>query len=62
MTEPQSRPVLACPLCQGRQFEQQESRQDSRWGFTSHVMVLMICSTCHYVLHFWGGNSLFDFD
>ena len=62
MTEPQSRPALVCPLCGGRSFEQQESRQDSRWGFTSHVMLLMICSTCNHVLHFWGGNSLFDFD
>lgn len=62
VTEPQSRPVLRCPLCQGTQFEQQESRQDSLWGFTSHVMLLMICTGCNHVLHFSGGNSLFDFD
>lgn len=62
MTEPDVRPPLVCPLCQGREFEQQESRQDSLWGFTSHVMLLMICLRCNHVLHFWGGNSLFDFD
>lgn len=62
MTELSSRPVLTCPLCQGRQFEQHESRQDSRWGVTSHVMLLMICSSCSHVLHCWGGNRLFDVD
>lgn len=32
----------ACPLCGGRKFEQHESRQDSMWGFTSHVMLLLV--------------------
>ncbi|MBO3740278.1 hypothetical protein [Actinoplanes flavus] len=58
MTEPQ----LACPLCRGTEFQHEESRQDSRWGFTSHRMTLMICVRCRYVLHFYDKNSIFDFD
>ena len=53
---------LACPLCHGTEFERQQSRQDSRWGFTSHKMTLMICLTCRHVLHFSEGRSVFDFD
>ena len=52
----------ACPLCAGTSFEQQESRQDSMWGWTSHKMLLLICNRCRYVLHFYEGNSIFDFD
>jgi len=32
------------------------------WGFTSHVMLLLICTRCRFVLHFYEGNSIFDFD
>ncbi len=52
----------ACPLCGGQEFEQQASRQDSMWGWTSHKMRLLICTRCRYVLHFYEGNSIFDFD
>ena len=52
----------ACPLCGNREFERQVSRQDSMWGLTSHTMRLLICTRCRYVLHFYEGNSLFDFD
>ncbi len=53
---------LQCPLCQGTDFDQESSRQDSRWGFTSHKMTLMICRQCRFVLHFSQGRSIFDFD
>jgi uncharacterized protein len=55
-------PALACPLCGGRSFQQEESRQDSRWGFTSHRMTLLICDQCRYVLHFYDKHSIFDFE
>ena len=63
MTSP-DRPVpqLACPLCGGTDFEQRESRQDSRWGLTSHRMTLLICWPCRFVLHFYDSHSIFDFD
>lgn len=52
----------ACPLCQGRSFQREEGRLDSMWGFTSHVMILLICEQCQYVLQFYEGNSIWDFD
>jgi uncharacterized protein YbaR (Trm112 family) len=54
-------PTLACPLCRGTTFQQEESRQDSRWGFTTHRMTLLVCDNCRYVLHFYDQNSIFDF-
>lgn len=56
------RPRLACPLCGCQEFSEQTSRQDSRWGITSHVMTLLICRHCTYVLHFYQRNSYWDFD
>ena len=53
-------PALRCPLCGGEQFQREESRQDSRWGFTSHRMTLMICQRCRYVLHFYDEHSIFN--
>jgi len=50
-------PPLRCPLCQGEEFRREESREDSRWGFTSHQMTLMVCRRCRHVLHFYGDHS-----
>ena len=55
-------PTMRCPLCGGEQFQREESRQDSRWGFTSHRMTLMICTRCRHVLHFYDKHSIFDVD
>ncbi|MGN9837591.1 hypothetical protein ACTMTI_05665 [Nonomuraea sp. H19] len=55
-------PQLACPLCHGTEFQQEEGRLDSRWGITSHRMTLMICMRCRYILHFYDKHSIFDFD
>lgn len=54
------RPTLTCPLCGCTDFQREESRQDSRWGFTSHRMTLMVCARCRYVLHFYDKRSIFD--
>lgn len=62
MSYDDEQPRLRCPLCGNEQFDRQEARSDSRWGFTSHRMTLLICTNCSYVLHFYGGNSIFDFD
>ena len=58
----QRKGTLRCPLCAGEYFYKEESRQDSRWGFASHRMTLMICQRCRYVLHFYDSNSIFDLD
>jgi len=55
-------PQLACPLCRGTSFQREESRQESRWGFTSHRMTLLVCDRCRYVLHFYDAHSIFDVD
>ncbi len=57
-----NQPSLVCPLCSCATFTQEESRQDSRWGFTSHRMTLLVCNNCRYVLHFYDRNSIFDFE
>jgi hypothetical protein len=59
---PTPAPALICPLCSCPKFQQEESRSDSRWGFTSHRMTLLVCTNCRYVLHFYDANSIFDFD
>ena len=60
MTTP-AHPQLACPLCHGIEFDRQQGRLDSRWGFTSHRMTMMICRRCRYILHFYDSHSIFDF-
>ena len=57
-----STPQLACPLCHGTEFDQQQGRMDSRWGFTSHRMTMMICRRCRHILQFYDRHSIFDFD
>lgn len=59
---PATPPALRCPLCGCTQFQREESRQDSRWGFTSHRLTLMICRQCRFVLTFYDKHSIFDFD
>jgi ATP-dependent helicase YprA (DUF1998 family) len=54
--------VPTCPLCSGQQFRQEEGRVDSKWGFTSHKMILLICERCQFILHFYSGHSIWDFD
>jgi hypothetical protein len=56
------RPRLACPLCGNQEFLREQSRSDSRWGFTSHRMTLLICQHCRFVLHFYDAHSIFDMD
>jgi len=53
---------LECPLCKGTEFDQEQGRMDSRWGMTSHKLVLMICKRCGLVLQFSAGRGIFDFD
>lgn len=57
-----AKPVLKCPLCGGLEFEQQQGRMDSRWGITSHKLVMQICNRCGLVLQFFAGRGIFDFD
>jgi hypothetical protein len=60
--EETAKPVLKCPLCGGTAFDRQQGRMDSRWGITSHKLVLQICQRCGLVLQFSAGRGIFDFD
>ena len=55
-----TRPV--CPLCMNDTFQQEEGKVDSKWGWTAHRVRLLICDRCQFVLTFYEGNSIFDFD
>ena len=50
------------PAVRGTQFDEQKGRMDSRWGITSHKLVLKICKQCGLVLQFSAGRGIFDFD
>ena len=51
-----------CPLCGNPNYDREEERTDTRWGFSTHIKVLLICTQCRYVLTFYDQNSIFDFD
>jgi len=53
---------LVCPLCQGTDFEKQEGKMDSKWGFTAHKIVMMVCRNCQFIMSFSKGRTIFDFD
>jgi hypothetical protein len=50
---------LACPVCGGRDFDEQLGREDSQWGMTTLRMKMLICKRCSYVLQFALGRSMF---
>lgn len=56
------RATLTCPVCGSTDFDREQGRMDSRWGLTSHKLVLMICQRCRLVLQFSAGRGIFDFD
>jgi uncharacterized protein YbaR (Trm112 family) len=51
--------ALACPVCGGRDFDEQLGREDSQWGMTTMRMRMLICKRCSYVLQFALGRSVF---
>ena len=60
--EEDSRNLPTCPLCGEGRFNVEEGRLDSKWGLTSHRVTLLICVNCKFILHFYEGNSIWDFD
>ncbi len=60
MIGPDGKLALQCIVCDGTDFEAQESREESRWGFTSHRMTLMVCRTCSHVMHFYDAHSMWN--
>jgi uncharacterized protein len=52
---------LTCPLCGGTSFRHEQERSEGRWGFSTHVINLMVCENCSFILHFYGHSSIWDF-
>jgi len=53
---------LKCLICGNTTFDREEGRIDSRWGITSHKLVMMICLRCGFVHQFSAGRGIWDFD
>lgn len=53
---------LTCPLCGCTEFQREEERTEGRWGFSTHVSILMICMRCRHILSFYDRRSIFDFN
>jgi uncharacterized protein len=57
-----SRNLPMCPICGNNTFRQERGKIDSQWGITAHQVTMLICDRCSYVLQFYDGNTIFDFD
>jgi len=53
---------LVCPLCGNTAFRKEEGKIDSKWGFTAHKVTLMICKRCQFIMQFFKGRTIWDFD
>ena len=60
--EPDAPARPRCPLCGNDSFRKEAGKIDSQWGLTAHRVSLYICERCSYVLTFYEGNTIFDFD
>jgi len=51
-----------CPICGHEDYRREAGKVDSEWGITAHRVDMLVCLTCGYVLLFYQGNTIFDFD
>ena len=51
-----------CPICGHDDYRREAGKLDSEWGITAHRIDMLVCLTCGYVLLFYQGNTIFDFD
>ena len=51
-----------CPMCGNETFRREHGKIDSVWGLTAHRVMILICERCSYVLQFYEGSTIFDFD
>ncbi len=49
-------------MCGNQTFTQERGKIDSEWGVTAHRVTLLICDRCAFVLQFYDGRTIFDFD
>jgi hypothetical protein len=65
MDEPESAPSRgrpSCPICGHDEYRREAGKIDSAWGITAHKVDILVCLYCGYVLLFYQGNTIFDFD
>ncbi len=65
MTEEQvvgDRNLPMCPICGNNTFTKERGKIDSEWGVTAHRVTMLVCERCSFVLQFYDGNTIFDFD
>lgn len=65
MDDPNARPSGGrphCPICGHDDFRREAGKIDSEWGLTAHKVDMFVCLNCSYVLLFYQGNTIFDFD
>ncbi len=62
MMSEENKKQLVCPLCGGKEFDDEEGKLDSKYGVTAHKVKMKICTNCKYVMLFSLGNTPFDFD
>jgi uncharacterized protein len=55
-------PRPRCPICGRDAFRREKGKIDSEWGMTAHRVEILVCESCGYVLLFYEGNTIFDFD
>ncbi len=49
-------------MCGHDEYRREAGKLDSEWGITAHRVEMLVCLTCGYVLLFYQGNTIFDFD
>lgn len=47
-------------LCVKAEFEKQEGKVDSKWGFTAHKITMMIFKNCRFIMSFSKGRTIWD--
>jgi len=65
MSDPEQRDLAhrpRCPICGRDAFRREKGKIDSEWGMTAHRVDMLVCLACGYVLLFYEGNTIFDFD
>lgn len=51
-----------CPICGNTTFRRERGKIDSESDVTAHRVTMLICERCSFVLQFYDGTTIFDFD
>lgn len=51
-----------CLNCSGTEFGEEAARLPSKWGASSHLLTLYICTACGFTMTFYTKKSLVTVD